>query len=97
MSNDAVLRLANEYSEVTLQVIATGAGRRLRLTSLRTGEHVDLDATVLESFTTLDTAAMDRLVTAYTEDGTASAAIGASTHDSHDGGDEPPHHQEDRG
>lgn len=43
--------LANEFATVSVQVVATGHGVRLRITSGRLGRSIDLDPLELETLT----------------------------------------------
>ncbi len=45
------VELANEFATVTVQVVATGHGVRLRLSSARSGRSIDLDPLELETLT----------------------------------------------
>jgi hypothetical protein len=48
---DEPLELANEFASVTVRVVATGNGVRLRIESRRLGRSIDLDPLELETLT----------------------------------------------
>lgn len=77
MERTELVRLANEYTDVRVALVHTGGGRRLELESLRTGDRASFDATLLEVLASLDGDALARLVAAFTEHGSASAALHA--------------------
>jgi hypothetical protein len=45
------IELANEFAAVTVRVVATGHGVRLRISSPRLGRSIDLDPLELETLT----------------------------------------------
>lgn len=77
MQRTELTRLINEYTDVRVSLLETGGGRRLEVESIRTGDHSSFDATLLEVLASLDAAALARLVDAFTEHGSASAALRA--------------------
>jgi hypothetical protein len=48
---DEPIELANEFATVTVRVVATGNGVRLRIESARLGRSIDLDPLELETLT----------------------------------------------
>jgi hypothetical protein len=46
-----VLRVANEFADVTVRVVATGNGERLQIDSARRGTRILLDSVELEALT----------------------------------------------
>jgi hypothetical protein len=71
-----VARLINEYTSVRLYLTHAASGPRLLVRSDRTGDAVALDATVLEAIASMDHRGLAVLVEAFTEAGTANAAVG---------------------
>jgi hypothetical protein len=78
MERTELTRLVNEYTDVRVSLLRTGGGRRLELESVRTGDRAAFDATLLEVLASLDGPALARLVDAFTEHGSASAAVGGA-------------------
>ncbi len=57
-----VLRVANEFADVTVRVVATGNGERLRIDSPRRGTSILLDPVELEALTWQTTDTFSRML-----------------------------------
>ena len=72
---EVVAQLVNEYAAVSVLLDRAPAGPRLVLRAERTGDHVVLDAVMLEALASLDPASLGALVAAFSETGFAGSAI----------------------
>lgn len=67
MSDEPVIRIANEFAEVRIRKVFTRNGERCEIEAPRLGRRVQLDALVLESLAAQDPEAFSRFLAAHTE------------------------------